>query len=323
MSLSVCLGRFARPVALSLLATSVASAGATTAGQPAASVATSRVAIEPAATATAIRAQQLVFTTAQGRFYVRSTPGVHRRPARILPTRQMSATAIDSFGHRIYWVNRAPRTFDQTIRRVSSTGGHPRTLVRRLGLVSILTASRRHVYWDRGGAISRVAVDGSQIQRHWLVGVRRQASGDILDGLATDRRFLYLSQCFRGRIGRVPLNARPRHGQVEWIVRGIDTCPAQMTIGGGFIYWSGFTRSGAGVIGRAPVAGGAPTQVWTRIRSQAGPGSLAIINGFVYWDWGGVGPHGKSFVGRVTVNGKRFNRKFRQTGRFPITAVTR
>jgi hypothetical protein len=323
MSLSVYVRRFVRLLGC-LLAVSMASTGVVTASQAAVSESTSAVALERSeASTTPVRGQQLVFPN--GRFYVRVTPGLHRRPARILPIRRMSATAIDGFGRRIYWLNRDQRTFDVTLRRVSSAGRHPRILVRRMGLPAILAASRRHVYWDQGGAIGRVAVDGTRIQRHWLEGIRRQASGEILDGLATDRRFLYLSQCFRGRIGRVPLDARPRHRQVEWIVRGIDTCPQDLEVSGDFIYWTGFTRSGAGpgVIGRAPIAGGAPTQVWTNVRAFGGPLSLAVVNGFIYWDWGTSGPRAKDFVGRVRLDGKRFTRKFRRIGPWPIAAVSR
>ena len=324
MSLGMHVGRFARPVGLSLLAVGVAaaSAGAVSAHQTPTSSVSSATAVERGV-ATPIRAQQLVFP--MGRFFVRKTPGSQRRPARILPIRQMSATNIDAFGHRIYWLNRDQKTFKVTVRSVASTGAHPRTLVRRVGFAAVLAASRQHVYWDasNGSAISRVAVDGSRVQRRWLVGIRRQSSGDIVDGLATDRRFLYLSQCFSGRIGRVPLNARPRNRHVEWIVRGINTCPQNMTVSGGFIYWAGFTRSGAGVIGRAPVAGGPTKQTWTRIRTSAGPSFLAAINGFIYWDWGGSPDGAPSFVGRISENHTKFTRKFRRIGPWPITAVSR
>lgn len=273
--------------------------------------------------ATSQQESQLVLPV--GRHYVRWTPGSHRHPARILPIREMSATAIASSGRRIYWLNRDQQTFRVTLRSVTTTGAHPRTLLRRVGPAAIVAARRRHVYWDaaNGSAISRIAVDSGRVQHHWLVGVPRQTSGDIVDGLATDRHFLYLSQCFSGRIGRVPLDVPRRNRQIEWIIRGIDTCPAAMTISNGFVYWAGSTLSGAGVIGRAPVAGGAPTDSWIRTRASSGPRSLAAVNGFLYWDWGGTPSGRPNFLGRVSVNGTRFTRKVRKIEPWPITAALR
>lgn len=325
MSLGMHVGRIARPLGLSLLAVGVAaaSAGAVSAHQPTTSPVSSATAVERAM-ATPIRTQQLVFP--KRGFYLRLTPGSGRRPARILPVEQMEPEAMAGSGHRVFWLQQFRQTtFGSSIRKVSVTGQHPITLVRRVHGAFLLAATRHHVFWATSGAIGRVSVDGSRVQRRWLVGIRRQADGIIVDGMATDRRFLYLSQCFRGRIGRVPLAARPRHRQVEWIVRGIDTCPAHLEVSGGFIYWSGDTKTGAGpgVIGRAPSAGGAPTQIWTRIRSFGGPLSIVAVNGFVYWDWSTSGPNGKHFIGRVSDHGTRFVRKLRRVSLYPITAVSR
>ena len=253
-----------------------------------------------------------------GRHYVRWTPASNR-PTRILPARRMQAQAIASSGDRIYWLHRSPRSAAISIQSISANGHRPVTLVENVGSFAItIAATRRHVYWGSAtGAIGRVAIDGSRLQRRWL------AAGQ--DGLTTDGRFLYLSQCFRGRIGRVPLTGPTRNRQIEWIVQGSNTCPQALAVDGGFVYWAGFTRRGAGpgVIGRAPVDGGVPEDTWTDVETFNGPISLATADGFVYWDWGGTPNSAPSFLGRVNVDGSGFTRKVRRIGPGPITTITR
>ncbi len=265
------------------------------------------------------QAPQLVLQS--GRFYVRWSPRENRPAARIASVRDMRALDIASAGQRLYWRHEVKKPIDSSIRRVSLTGRHQRTLLRRSGPMLDLAATREFVFWGAPGAIGRASVDGTRVRRTWLA-FSRPGRGQIEDGLATDGRFLYLSQCVRGRIGRVALSARPAQRRVEWIVR-TDTCPGPLAVDGGFVYWAGFSRTGEGVIGRAPAAGGSPDNTWTPVRTFEGPNDVAVAGDFVYWTWGGSGARAsrKYFLGRVRVDGTNFDRMVRNVGGSLITAI--
>lgn len=277
------------------------------------------VAVADSSASAATSRQQLVFQ--KGPFYVRWTPGSGIQPTRIRSVRDIPALGIAGAGHRIYWLRESRQHFLQmSIRRVSETGRARVVLVRRTHFGIDIAATRRFVFWGHGGAIGRVSVDGSHLHRRWLV-IPPDGSGSVESGLATDGRFLYLSQCGRDRIGRVPIAAPPRRRQVEWIVRGARICPQDLAVAGGFIYWTAL--SGGGVIGRAPASGGTPQTRWTPTRTNPGNGpfSVEVAGRFVYWRWGGVGPGRQPFLGRVRADGSLFDRKFRKIGHAPITTI--
>ncbi len=312
------LGRLLQVLLVGVLAVGVVPGGAVAgharAPQPSAAVTSEGVG------AATTQAMQLVFLKRQS--YVRWTPGSRRRPAQILPARQMSALDMAGADHRVFFLHSPANSLRTSVRRVSATGRHQVTLVERAGVALDLAASRRFVVWDRADAIARVRVDGSNMRRRWLVLPRRarQGDGSLMNGMTTHGRFLYLSQCARGRIGRVRLAAR--RPQVEWFVSGITTCPMDLTVAGDFIYWEGSTfRSGAGVIGRAPAAGGSPENRWTVVRSFDGPDDIEASGRFVYWTWGGSGPRPRHFLGRVRHDGSGFDRKFRRIGGSLLTRL--
>jgi hypothetical protein len=319
MSLGVWIGRRVQTPLLCILAGSVVAAGGAAAVQPRLSPSTAAVAAETVESTSFDRPEQLVFQ--KGRFYVRWTPGSHRRPTRILPVEQMPAYDIASIGHRIYWVRPFRNTFRESIRRVSEAGRHPATLVRRIGLSLDVSATRRFLFWEQSRSIGRVRVDGTNRRREWLV-LRPQARGyPMVDAIGTHDGYLYMSQCLRNRIGRVPITAPPRQRQVDWFIRGVRTCPEELAFGPRFIYWSGATLPGAGVIGRVPINGGEPENRWTMIDSQDGPWDVALAGRFVYWTWGGSGPNGQTHLARVRPDGTKLERKFRDIGSAPMAAT--
>jgi hypothetical protein len=319
MSLGVWLGRQARRLLVCVLAVGVVAAGGAVTDQPGPRQSPA-AAVEEVRSTSPARPEQLMFQ--KGHFYVRWTPGSQRRPTRILPVDQMPAMDIASVGHRIYWLRLFRSSFRESLRRVSEAGHHPVTLVRRIGLALDVAATHRFVFWEQPRSIGRVRVDGTNRRREWLV-LRHQARGyPMVDAIGAHGGYLYMSQCLRNRIGRVPIAAPRRERQVEWFIRGVRTCPEDLAFGRRFIYWSGATLAGAGIIGRAPIGGGEPVNRWTMVDSQDGPWDVALAGRFVYWTWGGSGPNGQTFLARVRRDGTQMNRHFRKIGSSPMTATT-
>ena len=313
MSPSAYMGRFVRPLGVCLLALGLITTACTTSAperQPSPPVASKQVGA-PGSPNTG----QLVLSL--GDQYVRWTPG--SRPQPILPVKRMSALDLASAGHRLYWLQGyRGRVFATAIRSASDTGRHPITLSPNVGAAVGLAATRTHVYWGSPRAIGRLSVDGGQVERRWLV-LPPTPSGDIQSGMATDGRYLYLSQCDNGRIGRVPLSAENPEASVEWIIH-TDTCPQDLAVSGGYLYWSGNTHGGRGVIGRATIDGAAPDATWAQPRTNAI--YLAVADGFIYWQWCVCGFRGApSFLGRIGLDGTKFTRKVRTIGAGPIAAT--
>ena len=254
----------------------------------------------------------------RGGYYVRWRPGAATSPVRILPDRLMPALSLAASDHQLYWLQGIKQSaFGTLIRSMPSDGRRPIT-VARVGAAFGLAVSGDYVYWGAPGAIGRVSIDGTRAQRRFLV-IPRQKSGDIANGLAADENYLYISQCFNGRIGRIPLNVREPHPRVDWIIH-TDTCPQDIAVSDGYIYWGGNDGTSEGVIGRATLEGGRPNESWTRIRSAAGPFDIAVANGFVYWVWGGIAG-APSFLGRVSIDGGGISRKVLTVGSGPIAAI--
>jgi hypothetical protein len=153
-----------------------------------------------------------------------------------------------------------------------------------------LIAARGFLYFAQENGIGRVGLSGHHLNRRFIR-LTTQKEGDSLDGLATDGRHLYFSECDRDEIGRVDLNGQ--HLSYRFVSTGHKTCPQALAVGGAYLYWSDL-----GPIGRAHLNGTHVQHVWM-LTHTGGGFSLAADAHHIYWDWQS-GPEGSpDYVGRV------------------------
>lgn len=97
-----------------------------------------------------------------------------------------------------------------------------------------------HIYWSETDAIARANLDGSNVQRDFTR-LPLQSSGEAVDGIATDGRYIYFSRCQDGTIGRVALDGGlpvPRSCLGRSCMGGSRSCattPGQLALSPGSI----------------------------------------------------------------------------------------
>jgi hypothetical protein len=133
---------------------------------------------------------------------------------------------------------------------------------------------------------------------------------------------LYFSRC-DGRndgIGRVPRSKKATYTSVHFVVR--TDCPLELAAGGGLLYWVHQVITGEpSTIGRATLKGGSANGDWVNTRTNDGPDFFTLDGSYVYWVWGGAGKD-RSWIGRVRVNRRAFNRRFLRVFDGPVAVLS-
>jgi hypothetical protein len=211
----------------------------------------------------------------------------------------------------IYWSIQAGLSDQGAIMRATLDGRNVRQLVTGLLSPGSVVAVHGFVYWNAENSIGRMTLNGSRVQRRFLV-LPQEEGGGVADGLASDGTHLYFTRCSDNAIGRVDLNGQ----DVEQALISLApaSCPQGIAVGGRNIYW---TQLGAGTIGRARLDGGDADGRWFDIHSNEGPFQVAADTAHVYWTWGGVAGS-PSYTGRVDTNGSHPDRRFLFDSLFPI-----
>jgi hypothetical protein len=246
----------------------------------------------------------------QGRFLYRLAPGSHSTPKRLVEVGADEVWGLAITSDRIFWVATTGTAKSggpqESIMEASMRDLRPRTLVPRVGATTALVASGTHLFWLGQHSIGRLRLDGSMLNRRFIE-LPQEKGGSIADGLATDGQYLYFSRCFDDGIGRVPLATSATYKHFPLLLP--TTCPGDLAIAAGYVYWTAGGAVDPGAVGRASLAGGAPEATWAPIQSSQGPLGLATDGRFVYWSWGGEAGS-PTFVGRITVDGKGIQRRF-------------
>ncbi len=213
-------------------------------------------------------------------------------------------------GH-LLWVTESAPADRGSIMQSTLSGGRVRRLVGGLPAPNSIAVAAGFVYWSDEDAVGRVALDGSRLQRRFVV-LPRERGGGVADGLASDGTHLYFSRCLDDAIGRLALAG----GRItrRFIATGPRSCPQGLAVAGGHVYW---TQLGSGTIGRARLNGSGTSGRWLNIRSDQGPFQLAADTAHVYWTWGGV-DGSPAYTGRAGVSGSPVVRRFLTDSVYPL-----
>jgi hypothetical protein len=174
--------------------------------------------------------------------------------------------------------------------RADLDGTHVRILARNLFYPFPLVVARGRVYWVDESAIGAVDLTGARVD-HRLVAPSQEYGGGVADGLASDGKYLYFTQCMNGAIGRVGLDGRgldPR-----FVVVSGRSCPEDLTYADGDLYFS----NGGDSIGRVTLRSRRVEPNWLRVSADG----VVADAGNVYWEVGGASG---GVVGRARSDGK-------------------
>jgi hypothetical protein len=214
-------------------------------------------------------------------------------------------------GPYVYWSTEAGPSNRGAIMRAMLDGQNVRRLVGGLPAPASLIAVRGHIYWSDDDAIGRMALDGSDVRRRFIV-LPQEQGGGVADGLASDGTHLYFTRCTDDTIGRAGLNGG--HIDQRFISLGLGSCPQGISVAGRHLYW---TELGSGTIGQAALGGHSVDGRWLHIHSTQGPFQVAADGTYVYWTWGGVAGS-PSYTGRADTNGTQIEPRFLPDSLYPM-----
>jgi hypothetical protein len=164
--------------------------------------------------------------------------------------------------------------------------GRRRVLVANTEGGAPLAAGHGYMYWAGRHAIGRVRIAGGRVIRRFRP--VPADSGSVprfsAEGLSISGDYLYFSQCMRNRIGRVRLAGPSGHHAVRWMVH-TDSCPEQLAVGDGHIYWSGIAGGphDGESIGRAKLDGRAVQAGWIFMGLHMHIGDPIVYGHRLYW----------------------------------------
>jgi hypothetical protein len=183
----------------------------------------------------------------------------------------------------LFWIDGVDGSPVAALWRSNRDGSDPHPILKNVYSTGELAVIGSSIYILEAAGISRAALDGSGVVRN-VVKLAPGVLGNGADGLATDGRYLYFSNCDKGTISRVSPDGS---GLVErFIVTGNDTCPQALATAGKFIYWGeldGSIPSDPGRIGRALLDGSQANDRWLLVRSHDAPYAIATDGRFIYW----------------------------------------
>lgn len=234
-----------------------------------------------------------------------------RSSTQVVEVGDVSVFGIALAGPYIYWSYESGLHDRGAIKRATLDGQDVRRLVGGLPAPASLITVHGYVYWADQNAIGRVALDGSHLQRRFIV-LPQEEGGGVADGLASDGTHLYFSRCPEHTIGRADLNGS--HVAEGFMFIGPKACPEGIAVAGGHLYW---TELGAGRIGRSSLDGRNLNARWLSIHSDQGPFQIVADSAHVYWTWGGVAGS-PSYTGRADANGSGLDRRFLTDSLYPM-----
>jgi virginiamycin B lyase len=214
-------------------------------------------------------------------------------------------------GPYIFWTFEVGPRNRGAVMSVSLDGRHVRRLVPGLTAPASVLAVHGFVYWADQNEIGRVALDGSHLQRHFIV-LPEEFGGGVADGLATDGSHLFFSRCLDNEIGRANLDGT--HVEQQFLVLPRKSCPQGLAVGGNHLYW---TELAIGTIGRATLGGARANRRWLNVHTGQGPFQVAADGAHIYWSWGGVAGS-PAFTGRADANGSHLDRTFLPNSVYPM-----
>ena len=168
------------------------------------------------------------------------------------------------------------------------------------GYVTIAGGS---LYWqtDEGG-IARANLDGSGLMHRFV-----RFPGHRIDGLATDGRYLYFSDCGNSAsIGRVKPDGSQLKRSFVSLAGGSAACTGPIAYASGHLYWAHATPTGqyeTGVVGRVAADGSDREPNRLAVGTATG---LAAGGGMLFW----IQYHAKkaTTVGEATSQGRLLTR---------------
>jgi hypothetical protein len=160
------------------------------------------------------------------------------------------------------------------------------------------------VWFEDAAGIGRVKGDGTHVQRNF-VPLPREYGGGVVEGLASDGRYLYFSRCQDATIGRVRLNGKDREMNFVQLTPHSD-CPQSLAVGNGSLYWTNPGLDGPGWIGRVRLNGSQVNSPWEVTSDDPlGPFDVAAGEGYVFWTR--LTPaEGPTYMGRVQKDGSGY-----------------
>jgi len=284
--------------------------------------------LRPVVHAVAAPRDGLIFQ--QGPYLVAWRPGSHRAPYRLARASAQASELLDAVAAsngRVYWLTWGPKGYrgpvdvdsaDMATHRV-------RVTVRHADTFQYLTANSSHLFWIDGTHLSRSTLFGHNVLHRYLR-LPKENEYDVADGLAVDTRYVYVSQCGNGRIGRVALSQYGDHPHIDWVVRGLgDSCPQSIAVGGGWIFWAGGTKGWYGTIGRARLDGTRVDPGWVKVSRSLwnSPYAVTVLGGHVYWLWGDEDDTQRSWLGGVSVGGSGLDERMRRVDNGALTSYVR
>jgi hypothetical protein len=220
-------------------------------------------------------------------------------------------------GPYVFWTTEAGANDRGNLMRATLTGRGVRPLIAGLPAPDAVIAVHGFVYWSDRNAIARAALNGSHLNRRFIL-LPREPGGGVADGLATDGTHLYFSRCLDDAIGRADLDG---HHVIRSYIStgGHGSCPQGIAVGGSYLYW---TELKAGTIGRAHLDRRGIDGRWLNVRTDQGPFQVVADTAHVYWTWGGVAGS-PTWTGRVSVDRSHFDPRFLANSIYPMALAGR
>jgi hypothetical protein len=162
--------------------------------------------------------------------------------------------------------------------------GRRRVLVGNTDGGASIVASHGYVYWAGAHAIGRVPIAGGRADRRFRP-LPADDTGPVTtaEGLTISDGYLYFSQCLSDRIGRVALSGPAGRAPVQWVVH-TDSCPTDLAVGDGYIYWAGIGGPHGGeAIGRASATGQRVQAAWIYMGLPMRIGGPIVYGRRLYW----------------------------------------
>lgn len=150
-----------------------------------------------------------------------------------------------------------------------------------------------HIYWtDDPSTIGRSTLDGSAVQRHFIVGA------ELVAGLVVDGRHVYWTNAHASAIGRANLDGTGIEQRFITGLRGLSAIAVDRR----HVYWSGVAGDGSPAIGRANLDG---TDVDRGFITGLEASGLAVDGRHLFWV-----DFGADFVGRADLDGGGVDPRF-------------
>jgi hypothetical protein len=240
-----------------------------------------------------------------------------RRSTEIVNVGNANLFGIAVGGRYVFWTTEAGTGDRGNVMRATLTGHGVRPLIAGLPAPDAVIAVHGFLYWSDRDAIGRVALNGSHLDRRFIV-LPREQGGGVADGLATDGTHLYFSRCLDDSIGRADLDG---HHVIRSYIStgGHGSCPQGIAVGGSHLYW---TELKAGTIGRASLDRRGVNGRWLNVRTNQGPFQVVADTAHIYWTWGGVAGS-PTWTGRVSADRSHFDPHFLADSLYPMALAGR